>query len=290
MNNRLHKHPPRLNVLLALGCMAGAVGACGRPTQTEPLSGTRDQPTSASIDRRVRSMSEPPDDHARSVRAWVDAALQAAEPGDEGCYRVLSEPEISFVMTAGYDVVPELMTRLRDARLSAWRFHFPASSLIQPRNFRVGELACYLIEAILRQNPYFTMTAQFRYVTPDDLSGLARERYSLDQAAAAYESWYEECFDPEKRSTVCQPSELPVVEWDYDLEAWPRFLSSGSGIWERIWERAGLVEIQNIGYAGQAPIYTPNQPTSEGRGRADCHAAPTSSHSEAPPNPATLRN
>ncbi|MEW6197830.1 MAG: hypothetical protein AB1601_04085 [Planctomycetota bacterium] len=89
---------------------------------------------------------------------------------------------------------------------------------------RVGEVACYLIEAILRKNPYFSSTARLLYVPPVDAAPEEKERYALEQAALAYESWYARCFDAELARSTCSRDDLPAVQWDYNAQAWPAYL------------------------------------------------------------------
>ena len=71
----------------------------------------------------------------------------------------------------------------------------------------MGLIACYLIEAIIRDHPYFT----YRLA----LGRLGLPGGQLHEAACAYEEWYEECFDKESSSIACAPDRVPKVEWPY---------------------------------------------------------------------------
>jgi hypothetical protein len=125
----------------------------------------------------------------------------------------ISEREISLFIATGPCAIPELMKHVRDCRVTPWLFYYPGSSGMDDRCMRVGELACYMIEAILRKTPYFTYTAMLYYVPSAEST--KREGDALAQAATPYEEWYERCFDEISMTIVCPDDDLPMVNWAY---------------------------------------------------------------------------
>ena len=127
---------------------------------------------------------------------------------------VLTEEDITIFIKAGHAVIAELMRHIRDHRSSPWRFHFaPSSGPPNHQNMMIGELACYMIEAILRVNPWFTTTGRLDYLPSDNVSDSENGQTVLHQAATAYEQWYDKCFDENTMSVTCSEDGLPLVGW-----------------------------------------------------------------------------
>jgi hypothetical protein len=131
----------------------------------------------------------------------------------------LTEQEIDFLVAVGPKAIPDLMTLVRDDRPT--NIHFtnlvarPSLPNQRPTGplMLVGEVACFLIEAILRDGPCFTRTGRLLSATAD-ISTLEGQQHALAEAAAAYENWFTQCFDRATNAIVCD--DLPRVHWDYD--------------------------------------------------------------------------
>jgi hypothetical protein len=183
------------------------------------------------------------------ARAWIQAILATArdepdhldpppecgEPGPPESVgewqplgklerQILGGTDIALFIRAGPAVLPDLIEHVGDHRWTPQCFHYPLSSGMDLTGMKVGELACYMFEAILRENPYFTRSGRFLYVPPTDMSKTGRDQYALDQAATAYQRWYDRCFEEESGTVICPADDLPSVKWDYDSAAWPTLL------------------------------------------------------------------
>jgi hypothetical protein len=208
---------------------------CERPTTSPPPAPapTANQPA------RVGGIPASPDEFI--FEAWIDDILLGrpktaipldrfivhfARPSDvlgnmpgskaldDDVYcRGISAREVLLFIETGPRAIPELMKHVRDCRFTPWLFYLPGSSYMNDRCMCVGEVACYMIEAILRKDPYFTHTAMLYYVPFAEST--EREGDALAQAATAYEEWYERCFDEISMSIVCPDDDLPIVNWDY---------------------------------------------------------------------------
>jgi hypothetical protein len=77
----------------------------------------------------------------------------------------------------------------------------------------VGEIACYLIEAIIRHDPYFTRTGLL-LTNKADITTWAGRQQALIEAADEYERWYLKCFDQSNNSIVCDEADRPTISWD----------------------------------------------------------------------------
>jgi hypothetical protein len=142
-------------------------------------------------------------------------------PEERGpCYKVLVRPlgeeEVAAFIAAGPHVIPSLMKHVRDDRLVPRSFpeHPMASELNLDPN-TVGQLACYLIEAILRKEVYFAPT-QWNvnvYSAPVCVPEENGNRRVQEQNAISYERWYEKCFDQETQSLICPTDDLPELIW-----------------------------------------------------------------------------
>jgi hypothetical protein len=150
------------------------------------------------------------------------------------CHGTSPEEIALFIMT-GVKAIPKLMEHIHDHRETRWLFHYPTSSGIDPRPLRVGQLASYMIEAILRRNAFFTYSARLIDESGSGVRDVAREIHALEEAASAYEAWYEACFDEATQSLSCPPDELPSVNWELNQDAWLRFLCSPRGEQCRAW-------------------------------------------------------
>jgi len=147
---------------------------------------------------------------------------------------ILTPTDISLFLHAGPSVLPELITYVRDQRHVEWYLYYPLNSAVWSEPVEVGRVACYLIEAIIRRNPYFTRSGRLLYSAPEGTDEPERNRYALERAADAYEEWYLTCFDEEIRRITCSQQELPHVNWDYDAEAWPTLLRLNGPQWREI--------------------------------------------------------
>lgn len=233
---------PANRVLLSalIGISAGTAASCTQARSTAParLSSphgldSRGQSNSASVLASEKALS--------AVRTWFEEVFAADRAeripiqryvdlagGPEilrGCgmspeaYVYCSgftKTEICLVISAGRRAIPLLMDHVRDYRKTCCAFTHPLSSRAGMRAWRVGEVACYMIEAVLRQCPYFTWTGRLLYLPPAKLSAEEKARYVLGRAASAYEQWYHRCFDEKTESVICHPDDLPHVAWEYD--------------------------------------------------------------------------
>jgi len=171
--------------------------------------------------------------------AWIKAMLDQAEAGGAFMERVkfdqvspgtactgtclmsVSEEDRFLFIDAGYCVLPKLIRHIRDDRRVCCFFYTDClSSSLQVRSEMVGKIACFLIEAVLREDPYFTWSWRFLYDSPAAVSEIEAEKHALYQAASAYEQWFDKCFDEQACRVTCWPEELPVVKWDYHPEWW----------------------------------------------------------------------
>ncbi len=118
--------------------------------------------------------------------------------------------ETLFVCRVGPPAAIELVKHVRDEHvIDGSVFQHPSSSYVWcAENMLVGEIACYLIEAILREDPNFTMGFRPRYEPP-----CASRRDALLRAAAEYESWVERCIDAETGAITCPDEDRPDVDW-----------------------------------------------------------------------------
>jgi hypothetical protein len=165
------------------------------------------------------------------TRKWISEVLAQAEGQNQqpsptvqdwSFGGVITEQEIFLFIHAGQAVIPDLIQHVRDRRETRRYWAYPLRSGVELTPKMMGEVACYMIEAILRQNPYFTTTGHLRYRHPADSEPDLPQSDALDQTATAYEAWYRRCFDADKGTIRCPPKDLPVVNWEYDWEAWPR--------------------------------------------------------------------
>lgn len=233
-----------------IGVWAVTVASCGQPMRSG------DSPPTVSSGRASLQREDAPSTATASesdllaIRAWINEILLADKyvrisahryldlldrsRQVEVCTEVLnggpdvyctgfSELEITLFIVVGHGAIPELIRHVANCRTTPWGFYYPSSSGLDNRRWTVGKLACYMIEAILRENAYFTPSGSLSYPSSASLSEGEKEEYSLNRAAAAYLAWYEDCFDAETRTVTCPPEELPVVKWDYDVGAWPRW-------------------------------------------------------------------
>lgn len=138
--------------------------------------------------------------------------------------RFLTVEDVLLFVEAGEQTIPDLIRLVHDRRCSPCIFAYPLHSAIRSDRMRVGEVACYLIEAILRENPYFSSTARLLYMPPVNATPDEKERYALERAALTYENWYARCFDAQLGRSTCSQDDLPAVQWDYNAEAWPAYL------------------------------------------------------------------
>jgi hypothetical protein len=153
------------------------------------------------------------------VRARLSQLL---EPWDGSPAReILDQETIQLFIRAGQPIIPDLMAHIRDSGRCRLVFSFPTSSYIPSERMLGGEVACYLIEAVLRNNPYFTTTARFLVDGKPCPDGLEWRGRALSEAAEQYEDWYRRCFDRLLLRSSCAADDLPTVRWDYDWNAWP---------------------------------------------------------------------
>ena len=223
-----------------IGISAGTAASCTQPRSRAPAQlssphglDNRGQSDSASLLASEKALS--------AVRTWIEEVL-LGDPGKQipiqryvelaggpeilrGCGRSdavygyctgFTETEICLVISAGRRAIPLLMEHVWDYRETPWGFSHPLSSGVENRAWRVGEVACYMIEAVLRQCPYFTWTGHLLYLPPAKLSAEKKATYALKRAASAYEDWYHRCFDEKTESVICHRDDLPDVAWEYD--------------------------------------------------------------------------
>ncbi|HVP13724.1 MAG TPA: hypothetical protein VMV94_21290 [Phycisphaerae bacterium] len=143
----------------------------------------------------------------------------------------LSERDIALFIDTGPAVIPELMKHVHDHRLTTRYLHYPLHTGVYSERKMVGEVACYLIEAVLRQNPYFSTTGKLLYACPACANYPEMRRHALDQAASAYLEWYSVHPDLATKGFFSPPDTLPVVNWEYDWQAWPRLERATTQPW-----------------------------------------------------------
>ncbi len=129
----------------------------------------------------------------------------------------LTPDEIILFVEIGSPAIPELIKHVRCSRLTDYGFRLPRSSRYEDTgSMKVGEIACYLIEAIIRQTPFFASSANFGYI---EFVGPTHDNEvregELRRAATAYEEWYNECFDEERKVIICGEDKYPKVDWHY---------------------------------------------------------------------------
>jgi len=164
------------------------------------------------------------------VLAWLDYVSAAATVCQEcgqivreivvPCEDILTTQDICLFIDVGPPAIPALIKLVHDNRWSTYYFRFPNTSLgsVNP-SMRIGHLACYLIEAILREDPFFTHVGHLYYVQEDGT--LERDARALEQAANAYERWYERCYDSDTQTITCSEEDLPTVGWRYAPDVTP---------------------------------------------------------------------
>ena len=236
-------------MLAALALTCGS-GCASRP----PVETSTPTPEVATPVEEARATAEPPwpwpiavrqpdgsfrvayvyPDFTRTDGSELPAERRAPDPvvGDRAdahevwCYNSyysdpIHEQEILLVVEAGRDIIPDLIPLLRDGRWSKKLYYWPYSSWsgFGLCNFckapPVAWWACYLIEAVLRNEPYFTRSGRLAGLLAGDYSDAPRPD-ALDAAIAAYEEWFARCYDPTTRQWLCPEDDLPVVDWDYD--------------------------------------------------------------------------
>jgi hypothetical protein len=161
---------------------------------------------------------------ARAVRVWLNppvhlyegahvpeprvlVLIEAGQPAVQvNEYRgaVLSDQDILLFVEAGRPAIPLLIEYVTDQRASPYFYHYPTSSMFVGEVIPVGKLACYLIEATLREEPYFTRTMQL-----DPESGASDE-----DLAEIYLNWFKRCYDVRAKTWVCW--NLPEAPWQID--------------------------------------------------------------------------
>jgi hypothetical protein len=189
---------PSLMLLVVIVC------GCGRPKGAVGMT-----EESNAADRGARRVEV--------VAAWnwfhdnvLLKALSGSTQPETSLGQVVSEDALQLFVAAGRDVTPQLVPYVGDERMTPLVVTYPLSSYIGP-TLRVGQIASYLIEVALRQNPYFTTTGH--------LLG------SLDEAAQSYRDWLERCYDPVADRWKCPSDDLPVIQWDYDPNGLSRLQS-----------------------------------------------------------------
>ena len=235
-----------------IGVWAVTLASCGQPMRSGDSPPTVTSGRAALQRQDAPSTATASESDLLAIRAWINEILLAKTPVRISAHRYLdlldrsrqvevcteilnggpdvyctgfSELEITLFIVVGHGAIPELIRHVADRRTTPWQFHYPLSSWgPQEGCWRVGKLACYMIEAILRENAYFTRSGSLSYPSSASLSEADKEEYSLNRAAAAYLTWYEDCFDAETGTVTCPPEKFPAVKWDYDLEEWPRWL------------------------------------------------------------------
>lgn len=238
--------------LLVMMTTGGNSISCQRHHAVGTMSEGGGRQASMTVQGATRTSTGPFDEWERRVDDWINVILLGGESerapvrrfvtrevlreGGSRAFRLsdiwfdractgLSTPEIALMVTAGPRVIGMFIQHVRDDRVAPLAFHYPLSSFVDLETKMVGEVACYMIEAILRENLYFTRSGRLTYATPPDLSDMERRCLSLSQAASAYEAWFARCYDDTRKAVVCDPDDLPYVEWDYDLTAGPGYLN-----------------------------------------------------------------
>lgn len=136
---------------------------------------------------------------------------------DENCF-CFSLTEVAFVIGAGYDVIPDLLELVDNVNQTPWFYHHPASSKLVNDGRLVGEIACYLIEAILRENPYFSWTANLQRKAKVGDPDASDRLLALKEAGAAYKEWYKTACKREAGGVICDMRNLPKVAWELTID------------------------------------------------------------------------
>jgi hypothetical protein len=228
-------------VILALAAFAIGLGtACQQPAQSR-LAAEADKSAAPSAPPVVYEKPA----NLCSTTDWIAELL--AEARDEGPnlpiptdwtgLQVLTEQEVDMFIEAGVAIIPELMKHVHDRRLTKRYLHFPLYMGVYSEPKMVGEIACYLIEAVLRANPYFSTTGRLLYPCSTCSDSSEVRRHALDQAADAYEEWFRQRPDIATTGFYSPPEEMPVVQWDYDWQAWPRLQRATTQPWLELQQR-----------------------------------------------------
>ncbi|HNQ22436.1 MAG TPA: hypothetical protein PKK06_05015 [Phycisphaerae bacterium] len=251
-------------LILALLSVMGVVSTSSPACRLSPakLASSSAPDNSPEVPELARGATSPISGRL-AVRAWLETVDDTADiisllgtphpPPGPAALRgrvpdaVFSAPlslrpdHIALCLAAGPQAIPELIKRLHDRRTTPWAFQYPLSSFDGGPGMRVGEIACYMLEAILRQNPYFTSTGRLLYTSVDGSRAGDERDAALLQAADAYSLWYEQCFDEASGRITCPPEQLPTVAWDYDWEAWPALVRLDGELKDMFRDVPGLI-------------------------------------------------
>lgn len=236
--------------MLVLLSVLGTAIPCCRSTGTAKHQGAKSTDTPASSESGAREHAAPATAQpVFLVECWIEAILLAdprgsypveaflaenesadcphPSPAPPGCpprepyvpkCSGMSDEEINLFIVAGPRAIPRLIEHVHNHRPISTAFIFPASSLIQ-ENLTVGEVACYMIEAILRKDPYFAYGPRPIFRSAILTLGYAEAKWlAQEQVATAYEEWFAECFDPESNTITCPEDKFPVLPWQYRLD------------------------------------------------------------------------
>lgn len=98
----------------------------------------------------------------------------------------LTFPELVFLISAGKIAIVELIDHVGDESPTRYSFNHPYSSTVTTNGLMRGEIVAYVIEAIRRQNAFFTREFS------DGFGGdSAERRIRLRAVAAEYRSWWD---------------------------------------------------------------------------------------------------
>lgn len=156
---------------------------------------------------------------------WIEDAFE--KPQAPQCSREVSEKLIRVFIAEGPAAIPKLMKYVEVYDYTPWVIAPPSASSILNKT-RVGVIACYLIEAVLRKEPCFTSSPILCCSAAGHVSYEEASRYCLGQAAREYRDWYRKCFDEKSSIITCDETSTPSVHWGYDcLDASVRGVRSG---------------------------------------------------------------
>ena len=153
---------------------------------------------------------------------FIEALFEEQQGLNDDTYAMtkghLQVEAIMLFIRSGPPIIRELIEYVHDERYTWLVFQFPTSSHWNVEPMKVGELACYLIEAIARDRIWVACMARPSYPAPTEMSDREQRNYALDRAATCCEEWYDTCFDEESGKVTCGPERLPIVNWKAGID------------------------------------------------------------------------
>ena len=131
---------------------------------------------------------------------------------------LVSEAQVRLFINLGLPAIPALLEHVDNCTLRCQcgdDVDLNSSWIPNPVSYApVGKICCYLIDSILRKDPFFTRTGNWHY-TPSSTGAYEYDECSqLHIAAQEYKRWFSRCYDEDSGTIVCTDDDLPDIPWD----------------------------------------------------------------------------